>query len=280
MISGFYAYQADYSTIIRRLRKIFRITLFATLIYIFLTLQHMIRHGELFDAFTAWNIARAAVRLIILSDLDFAGAFHLWFLCSLIEGYIILLVIKGFNLWKAGYICAVIAFIATGVIYALAPLNWHLRGNVFMSGISWIMTGHYIAENLQTVSQISRKILLASAVAGYLLGLLSLTGRMMFVSSVCFNLFPISLFILAVSNGSNSVKFPPSLVKIGAEYSLYVYLFHVLVGLIYFSVLRRSGISENVFILWTRPVIVAALSLVLSFVIVKVRDKISRKKSG
>lgn len=145
---------------------------------------------------------------------------------------------------------------------------------------AWTMTGHFIAENLQIVSQISRKILFASAVAGYLLGLLSLTGRMIFVSSVCFNLFPISLFILAVSDGSNSVKFPPSLVKIGAEYSLYVYLFHMLIGREYSSVLKSAGIYDNPFALWTRPLVVAALSLALSFIIVKACDKISRKKSG
>ncbi|MBR4195501.1 MAG: acyltransferase [Synergistaceae bacterium] len=279
MISGFYAYQSDDSTIIRRLRKIFRITLFTTLIYIFYRLQHMIRHDELSGAFTAWSITRSAVRLVILSDFSFAGAGHLWFLCSLIEGYIILLAIKRFNLWKAGYIYALLAFIVSGVIFAVVPLKWHLRGNVFMSGMSWILTGHYIAENLQAVSRISRKILFASAFAGYLIGLLSLTGRMLFVSSIGFNIFPMSLFILAVREDSQAVKFPQSIVKIGAEYSLYVYLFHILVDRIYSSVLKLAGVYYNPFALWTRPLVVVVLSLTLSFVIVKVRDKISRKKS-
>ena len=239
----------------------------------------MIRHDELSGAFTAWSITRATVRLVILSDLSFAGAGHLWFLVSLIEGYIILLAIKRFNLWKAGYIYALLAFIVSGVIFAVVPLKWHLRGNVFMSGMSWILTGHYIAENLQAVSRISRKILFASAFAGYLIGLLSLTGRMLFVSSIGFNIFPMSLFILAVREDSQAVKFSQSIVKIGAEYSLYVYLFHIFVSNMYSFLTKLAGISELGFVLWTRPIAVAVLSLALSFVIVKVRDKISRKKS-
>ena len=80
--------------------------------------------------------------------------------------------------------------------------------------------------------------------------------------------FPISLFILAVRDGSNSVKFPPSLVKIGAEYSLYVYLFHMLIDREYSSVLKLAGVYDNPFALWTRPFVVVALSLALSFIIV------------
>ena len=190
MISGFYAYQADGITITIRLRKIFHITLFTVLIYILFRLLNMTNYDELYGAFTPYNIARAAIRLVLVSDLTFIYALHLWFLVSLIEGYIILLVIKRFNLWKAAYIYALLSFFALGIIHEKFGIWNHMHINVFTSGMCWIMTGHFIAENLQSVSQISRKILLASAVAGYLIGLLSLTGRMIFVSSVCFIFSP------------------------------------------------------------------------------------------
>lgn len=280
MISGFYAYQASDSTIIRRLRKIFRITLFATAVYILYRLQNMIRHDELYEAFTAWNITRAVIRLVILSDFDFAGAGHLLFLCSLIEGYIVLLLIRRFDFWKAAYIYVPVSIIAAGIIVSLFPGGWHRTCNVIVSGMRWILIGHFIAENLPSFSGISRNILLASAIAGYIIGLLSLTEHMLFVSSVGLNLFPISLFILAVREDSQAVKFPPSIVRIGAEYSLYVYLFHILVSNVCSYVLKRAGISEACFVLWIRPPLVCALSLVLSFMIVKVCDKIFPKKWG
>lgn len=116
MISGFYAYQASNRTIIRRLRRIFRITLFTVLIYILFRLLNMTNYDELYGAFTPYNIARAAIRLVLVSDLTFIYAHHLWFLVSLIEGYIILLVIKRFNLWKAAYIYALLSFFVLGII--------------------------------------------------------------------------------------------------------------------------------------------------------------------
>ena len=85
MITGFYAYQADDRTIIRRLRKIFRITLFAILIYAVYTLQHMIRYDGLPVGITLSDIAQTAARFVILSDCRFMSANHLWYLVSLIE---------------------------------------------------------------------------------------------------------------------------------------------------------------------------------------------------
>ena len=126
MITGFYAYQADDSTIIRRLRKIFRITLFAILIYAVYTLQHMIRYDGLPVGITLSDIAQTAARFVILSDCRFISANHLWYLVSLIEGYIILLIIRRYNLLKAAYIYIPLSFIAQGMLCVFFLTAWYL----------------------------------------------------------------------------------------------------------------------------------------------------------
>ena len=285
MITGFYAYQANDRTITRRLIKIFRITLFAMMIYSLYTLQHTIRYNKFSGGFTVWDIAETALRFVFLSDCHFISANHLWYLVSLIEGYIILLLIRRYNLFKAAYIYIPFSIIAHRIMSTFFTPLWHLRANVFLNGMCWILTGHYIAENLQAVSRINKKVLIASAIAGYISWIIvSLTCHKAFVfiaNVVCFALAIVPVFILPVRKGAQSVKYPSLIVKIGAEYSLYIYLYHMLMDYILSSFLYRLGIPSGTgIILWTRPVIVLLMSIALSFVIVKARERMSRKNEG
>ena len=85
----------------------------------------------------------------------------------------------------------------------------------------------------------------------------------------------VPVFMLAVRKGAQYVKYPSFIMKIGVEYSLYIYIFHMLMDYILSSLLHRLGIpSDTGIIPWMRPVIVLLMSIALSALIIKVRSKL------
>ena len=180
---------------------------------------------------------------------------------------------------KFAYMYVPLSVIIELAALALWPNESHITLNVYTVGLRWVLTGHFIAENIKEFSEISPKTLAVIAIVGWLAGLIRLTGHFKPVSDAMFNFFPAALFILAVRKDSQSVKFPSLLVKIGAEYSIYIYLFHILIRNMYSSALQRLSINSLHLVYWTTPLVVVMLSLALSVIIVSVRDKISRKKS-
>lgn len=165
---------------------------------------------------------------------------------------------------------------------------WYLRTNIFVAGLGWLLIGYYVAENFQAVSRISKEVLIASALAGYISYIsCSLAFNVYFVPiliAVVEILSPFAIvpvFMLAVRKGAQSVKYPSFIMKIGVEYSLYIYIFHMLMDYMLSSILYRLGIpSDTGIIPWARPVIVLLMSIALSFVIVKARERMSRKNEG
>ena len=181
--------------------------------------------GDFVHRSSILGAAKTFTKLAVFCNLDFIGAGHLWFLLALSEAYIVLLIADKFGAWSAAYAHMIFAFIASGIIYAVAPLRWHLLANLFMSGMSWVMLGRWIAENFSTLSNIDRRIFIASALTDWLVSLLSLAGQLLFISQI----------------GRNDTLMQGNMVKIGTDYSLYVYLFHILAWRIYSFMMRRFG---------------------------------------
>lgn len=188
MISGFYAYHSKGSsfrdTITRRMNKIIRITVCSLAIYALYRIIYLLRHDALFEGVTLSYALKIFAKMIILSDLSFIGAGHLWFLITLIEVYIAMLITDKLNLWKWAYMYISVSFILNGIIYALFTEKWHWRANIFMSGMAWVMLGYFIAGKIDYLSKIDRKILFAGIISGWMISLLSLTDRFLFVSSL------------------------------------------------------------------------------------------------
>ena len=282
IITGFYAYQADDSTIIRRLRKIFRITLFAILIYAVYTLQHMIRYDGLPVGITLSDIAQTAARFVILSDCRFISANHLWYLVSLIEGYIILLIIRRYNLLKAAYIYIPLSFIAQGMLCVFFLTAWYLRTNIFVAGLGWLLTRLLRCGKLSgSLKNQQKGVNCFSSCRVYQLYIFSFAFNVYFVPILIavVELFSplavVPVFMLAVRKGAQYVKYPSFIMKIGVEYSLYIYIFHMLMDYMLSSLLHRLGIpSDTGIIPWMRPVIVLLMSIALSALIIKVRSKL------
>ena len=154
--------------------------------------------------------------------------------------------------------------------------------NIFVAGLGWLLIGYYVAENFQAVSRISKKVLIASALAGYISYIFfSFAFNVYFAPilvAIVELLSPLAIvpvFMLAVRKGAQSVKYPSFIMKIGVEYSLYIYIFHMLMDYMLSSLLHRLGIpSDTGIIPWMRPVIVLLMSIALSALIIKVRSKL------
>ena len=105
--------------------------------------------------------------------------------------------------------------------------------NIFVAGLGWLLIGYYVAENFQAVSKISKKVLIASALAGYISYIFfSFAFNVYFAPilvAIVELLSPLAIvpvFMFAVRNGAQSVKYPSFIMKIGVEYSLYIYIPH------------------------------------------------------
>ena len=83
-----------------------------------------------------------------------------------------------------------------------------------------------------------------------------------------------SLFLLAVNNPQ---KLPSTYIeKIGRDYSLYIYIFHIAIGNVLAFAANKVGVASMVGYYWLHPILVAGCAVAFSAVLVGLQ--IFRKK--
>lgn len=285
MISGYYAYSADgdaYSKIKRRCKRIAVITVYAFFLYLAFTLFYNYFKHDLTSWLGLFRSLKVWAEIILLGDLDLIWAKHLWFLPAQIISYLILMYIDKKNLYALAYKLLpymIFGRIIVSSIVSTCGMNWHLKLNFLVGALPWMILGNYLAYNQNLKNKFSnRNLILALAVGG----ILAVGASVLFVlkilpielSEVGNTLYSVALFILAIKNPEISIS--KSVEKLGENYSLYVYILHLLVAYFVGFTAKFAGIYYYSFYDWVHPVIVVILSIIASMILYRV---INRSKS-
>ena len=237
LISGYYAYDEDdskaSSNIMRRFKRNLIITLTVILIYALFTIIESLISGEFNGFIDNFKNPWLFPRILLLGDFSFIHCDAIWFMNNLLISYLVLYLLHKFKITKyAYYILPILILARIGVeIYVNTyDKDWHLTSFFLTSGLPIMLLGHFIGshKNLFLKSSIKLDIIL------FILSVI-LTFTFVFVRVWDFEISQIfkiwcmfELFII-------TLKIPgkrnyPVIGTIGNKYSMYIYLFHLLIG--------------------------------------------------
>lgn len=283
MISGYYAYDDNQSQsrvkIKRRMKRIFKITIYALLIYFVFSMIYLLimegicNTGQWFLQCFSINIL---AKIVLLNNFDFLNAWHLWFLLALIYDYILLILFNKVSKEKYHY------------VYMLIPLCFSIRvflcnrnplwiNNFFITGLPFILLGNMIAKYEKKFREILEFKVLGIAVgigAGW--SLIMLKNKLIIdFSYMGIIVMSLSLFIMALMKpewGDNIIA------VIGKKYSLSIYIIHLMVMITLTQITEEIHLEKNVIIQYITSIIVIILSILASVLYRKIIINIKNKK--
>ena len=219
----------------------------------------------------------AFIDFCIINNFENIDGYHLWFLPSLLYSYLFLLILDRFRCIDKTYKILPLLFVVKYVVEVIAEsygLTYHLRCNVIIGALPYVLLGRYFAYSNIEKSKAgiggSSVIAFISCSAIVLLTLWNGQCGLWWIMVACIS---VSLFVLAVKKPTmNSFRF---IQKIGKDYSLYVYVFHVFVFRIVSNLVIIAGLMEYEIMNWLIPS-VTVISSVLWAVILNSMKKYIR----
>ncbi len=237
VISGYFVYTSDglrmSERLIRSIKTIWRIFLWSTAVYFVYELQKRLRGGV--DIITFRQVAS----FFILDTNPFG--FHLWYLSAYL--YVLLITYflnrKGMLIWLKYVTPFCLLFFLVCGKYDV-PLLHHdfkiaLTRNFFGCGLPFFTIGMWIKERGDSISK-SDFLVRYSSLLAFAFAVLSIVEMKalrhfgayssgdLYVSSVPLTVF---LFLSTVLRSNSN---PSWLSQVGKEDSLYIYIFHILIG--------------------------------------------------
>lgn len=270
MVSGYFCFKPledleregyESLKIKKKVAHIGKITLWASLFYLaFVLLLQLLFHNQ--NLTITWN---DVVNWIVF-NVPKVVAGQYWFLFALLYAYILYGILERLHLRRFSYILAAVMF----VVYILMAQGLHLAGveipncyyrNWLIEAFPFFMLGHWIHGNQEKIN-VSNKALIWIIVLTTLLCWLEryLLGRD-FGVNIC--TFP-QVFALFVYGVKNPMRHEGVLQRLGRDCSMLVYIFHPALWHSLDGVYYLGGISDNMFALYMKPILVLALSILMS----------------
>lgn len=275
MISGYYCSlnNIDTNRILRKANHIIKIFLLSILMYFMYAIINNIFNNKVNELISTIFSLKTILKILLLNNLSFLNAGHLWFLMALIYCYIMFIFINKFNLFKLAYYSIPILFICK-IIITYYTNDWHYTDNFLFSGIPYFMLGNFIRkEKSRILVKVDNKQLIALGLVGLLFSELAnfiyLRLNIFYIGTIIFSL---SLFIFAQKNSQVCIN--NKIENIGVKYSLYIYVTHILFYLIINSVGNTFGIEANMMFLSLKPIIVTFITVVSGVVFYSIVNKL------
>ena len=273
LISGYYAYHNDSQTACHKIIKRFKRNLFITVItvviyFIFSVFYQLIMgtFGEWIDRFTDPMLY---FRMLIMGDFEIIFADPLWFMPALLYSYLILYFIYKKNLQKAAYIIMpflLLLRIGMETYTNSSGADWHLSGNFLVGALPVMLLGNFIAYKKREYTLKPVSLTAICCILSALLMFISVNVKVMGLDvSQPFKIWcALSVFILALKLPQK--KGIAAIGIVGFRYSLYIYLFHYMTGLIINEILLTVN-APLWTIQWCLPVLVIIASFAVSVII-------------
>lgn len=275
LVSGYFCYIEntiiDYS---KKFKHIFLITLEATILYIIYVL--LFGDGGGVNNVT---IRQIVYWLIFNQPVIIVG--QMWFLFALLYDYILFAVIEKLNWQKLSKIYILIGIgmyiaLAQGAYLLGITISNPIYRNFLIEGLPLFSLGYWLHRDEERI-HISNKVLLMAIAAATLLCPLErlLLGRDFGVNIITFPQV-VSIFLYCINNpqkGRNSW-----IMILGLKYSLYVYIFHPMVWHVLDKIYERMHVSENIFVMYLRPILCVFIAILISILFVNGKKLIFMKE--
>ncbi len=277
MVSGYFSYSEGTFDAMKKIGHIAKLTLLASAFYLLVAIaEHFVFGRRL--SFSAKDVLDW-----LLFNQPFIIPGHLWFLFALLYDYVLYAFVVRYYLHKPAYWLIPVLF----VVYILLAQVAHLYGvkipnmyyrNFLIEGFPLFMLGNCLRKydaraKLLFDDRLLCVVLVLSTVA-------CLAERHFLGRDFGVNVFTwpqlFAIFILAMRHETRFEKHPMR--YIGTKLSMYVYIIHIFT----WKILVEHGygffhISRNRAALYSKPIIVLFLTMLISFAIVLFNDHIWRK---
>lgn len=277
LISGYFAYSEDDEAacgkLIKRFKRNLVITLIAVSVYFVFTAVRGAVSGDFADWIAEFNDPVLYLRMIVMGDLEVINGDPLWFMPALLYSYLILWCIHKLRIKKAAYIAMpflLLLRIGMETYTNSFGADWHLSGNFLVGALPVMLLGHFIAYKREAFLSLSVKIMAAGCIISVLLMFIIVNVRIagMDVSQPFKIWSAFSAFILALKQPQKKVLAPVGV--LGDRYSLYVYLWHYLIGSILRDILDMANVPDWTTD-WCLPVATIIVSIAVSAMIYSIK---------
>ncbi len=275
MISGYYIYGQNIEVTKRRLKKIIKYFIYSFLIYLVFNIiknynQLLIWISQIFNL-------KNIIKLIVFCTIDWA--IPLWYLIAMIETYVFWIIFYE-KINKGTYkMILPILFglqIISVTICETLDLSWLLKINFITRALPWFMLGYSFAENESKIAKISMHSIILYIFIGTIIAILPtiINTRIKFEC--------IGYILIAPSIFAISLKFPEihinSIIEfIGKKLSLYIYVFHVLIGTVILTFIQKLfGINEESIYMYFHPIITIMITITFSYIYFKIIEKFKK----
>lgn len=290
MISGYFFIGSKKESQLRSIKKIFMLVVLTNILFIFFKYGFSVFKHTTDEFFTKSFSLDALFNFFVLNESPFG--LHLWFLSALLYCMIIAFFLSKIKMNKK-ILIPVICLLLLGdlclgkysvVVFGRTFSPLYARNFLFLG-----LPNFYIGSLFKEVSPDRIKIgnpalvgLIAlftatTAAEKYILAALDMSGvREHYISTT---LLSLAVFALAVKNADYDKKGVVSfLANWGRKYSLFIYVFHILVYFV-LKVMRSSIGIVNTICNYTEPFIIFAISLLAAVIYYKLKDLVIGKFS-
>lgn len=279
VVSGYFYREETVPYALSKAKHIFKITAWATLFYVVFECLYHLACGDLIvymaEEFTVVNLAA----FVVFNSPIFVNG-HLWFLFSLLYVYLAYAFMIRLHLTKyekqIGIVLMVCFFVLSyGLYFSGHPIRTGFYRNFLFEGLPFFLFGKSLRQSdlLKLPAANIKKTCIISICAGCFLSIVEryLVGRdfSIHISSL---VILTAGFVLAAKGGFDNA--PKSLVALGQDYSLMIYIIHPAVYLT--MDLLLSALSDNIVYLWIRPIATVLISIALAKLFLTFKNKIIR----
>lgn len=281
MIAGYYAYGIGSEDIERRLKKIVKIFLCAYSFFFLCNLTFSIKDHEVLQWLSLSYNWMTPLKYICFCTINFA--IPLWYLIAMIETYIVWLLVlkkqKEHLVIKMLPILFLFQIILTFYCETM-DLEWFWKMNFLAQAMPWFVLGYYLnTEAAQILHSIKTSFLLVLIIVGSVIAVIPTALDLPLKFNVIGYIpYAFGLFALTLKNPSKSICRPVEF--IGDKLSLYIYIIHAplarAVGFSFRNFLNVNTLA-NPYLMF-RPIIVLLITLIMAWIIYKVKMVALREK--
>lgn len=275
LISGFFSFNIPLEKIKERTKRIVTITVFSSILYFLFKIAVLLYYGDISNVvsyFIGFLNLENLIKLFVFNYPFSSG--HIWYLLALIYVYIIFYFITKFNINEK--LISVIAFILLFAHILLGEL-FSFFGiilpilfvrNFALMGFPFFAIGLLARKHKDKLQNVPTPILFTAIIIGCIESVVSnlfYGERELYIGSL-FILFALVVFFIKYSD----VKYPKIFYAL-MGCSTYIYIFHILLSNVIYTVYSMCNIDINSVALlkYMHPIVVCIASTVLSLFIVK-----------
>jgi surface polysaccharide O-acyltransferase-like enzyme len=280
LISGYQTYCEDARDSVKILRRFKRNLLLVSvvlLVYLVYTvIEHVVMGTILSWAQTKLLDPVTYLRMFVLGDLDFINCGHLWYMVAMLYGYLILYCMEKYRLHKIFYIALPLLLLLrvsmetyTNSFSHFSWFDWHFSGNFLVGALPIMVLGNYICRKEEKLLKPGAKAFIPCATV--LMLLVFLTVNVKILGMDCSQLFKIAaataFFMLCLAMPLDKPVF--ALSYVGRSLSLYIYIWHLLIGALIQDLLTCVNAAQWAFD-WCLPIAAIVATIAVSWLMAKI----------